>query len=63
MNSQKTQDPDRRSFLTVATLAGGGVILGLAASRQAAAQGRQGGRPPQPPPNPNTRHLMILTTC
>jgi isoquinoline 1-oxidoreductase beta subunit len=41
----------RRSFLRITALAGGGVALGLATKQELAAQGRGGA--PQAPPNPN----------
>ena len=42
----------RRSFLRITALAGGGVALGLVTKQELAAQGRGGGAPPAPP-NPN----------
>jgi isoquinoline 1-oxidoreductase beta subunit len=41
----------RRSFLKITSLAGGGVLLGLATESELAAQGRGGA--PQAPPNPH----------
>jgi isoquinoline 1-oxidoreductase beta subunit len=41
----------RRSFLKISLLTGGGVMLGLATEHQAVAQGRGG--PPQAPPDPH----------
>ena len=42
---------ERRSFLKISLLAGGGVMFGLATERDAEAQGRGG--PPAPPPDPH----------
>ncbi|HWC95830.1 MAG TPA: molybdopterin cofactor-binding domain-containing protein [Candidatus Sulfopaludibacter sp.] len=42
---------ERRSFLRISALAGGGVLFGLTTQRQAAAQGRGG--QPQAPPDPH----------
>jgi isoquinoline 1-oxidoreductase subunit beta len=42
---------ERRSFLKISLLAGGGVMLGLTTEHQAKAQGRGG--PPAPPPDPH----------
>jgi isoquinoline 1-oxidoreductase beta subunit len=42
---------ERRSFLKISLLAGGGVMLGLTTEHQAVAQGRGG--PPAPPPDPH----------
>jgi isoquinoline 1-oxidoreductase beta subunit len=42
---------ERRSFLKISLLAGGGVMLGLTTEHQAKAQGRGG--PPSPPPDPH----------
>ncbi len=41
---------ERRSFLKISLLAGGGIMFGLATEQEAAAQGRGG--PPQAPPAP-----------
>src|SRR5947209_14479452 len=41
----------RRSFLKISALAGGGVMLGLSAAPKASAQGRGG--PPAAPPDPH----------
>jgi isoquinoline 1-oxidoreductase beta subunit len=51
---KRTQDKpiiERRSFLKISLLAGGGVMFGLATEREAVAQGRGG--PPAPPPDPH----------
>jgi isoquinoline 1-oxidoreductase subunit beta len=42
---------ERRSFLKIGALAGGGVLLGLYTQPEASAQGRGG--PPAPPPDPH----------
>jgi isoquinoline 1-oxidoreductase subunit beta len=49
---KKTDKPqmERRFFLKISALAGGGVVFGLATEEQAAAQGRGGA--PQAPPDP-----------
>jgi isoquinoline 1-oxidoreductase beta subunit len=47
----KNEQLQRRSFLKISALAGGGVMLGLVTDADLAAQGRGGA--PQPPPNPN----------
>jgi isoquinoline 1-oxidoreductase beta subunit len=51
---KRTEDKprlERRSFLKISLLAGGGVMLGLTAEHEAVAQGRGG--PPAPPPDPH----------
>ena len=50
MTPKQKPQMERRSFLRIATLAGGGVMFSLGTQRQAAAQGR--GAPP-PPPDPH----------
>ncbi len=51
MKRQENQKLERRSFLKISALAGGGLLLGLATEPQVKAQGR-GGNPP-PPPDPH----------
>jgi isoquinoline 1-oxidoreductase beta subunit len=51
MKSQENKQMERRSFLRISALAGGGVLFGLTTQRQAAAQGRGG--QPQAPPDPH----------
>jgi isoquinoline 1-oxidoreductase subunit beta len=51
MKNQDTPQMERRFFLKLSALAGGGVMLGLATEEQAAAQGRGGA--PQAPPDPH----------
>src|ERR1700735_2961940 len=48
--TEKKEMLQRRSFLKISLLSGGGVMFGLATENQAKAQGRGG---PQVPQNPN----------
>ena len=52
----KTSQMDRRTFIKVTTLAGGGIMLGLYTQQELASQGRGRGRgaAPAPPPIPAT---------